>query len=409
MRGVVVCLLLAACSSDSGPTEIRSSRAYDKNANASPESMESVVGGNTDLAVKLYKESMQAGGNFVFSPHSISSVFAMLYAGANGETGQQIASTFEFPADVHVARNALDQELAAQAQAAHDMGFPFELKTANSMWGQDGAQFKAPFLDTLAVNYNVGVHVVDYRTDYEGARQQINDWVDDRTEHHILDLLPPGSLDDMTRLVLTNAIYMKAAWKTTFEASETSDLPFHTPTGDVTVPMMRGDMSAAVARTATYTAVQLPYAGSSIAMTIVVPNNLGEFETSFQRGVIEDIQASVTSQELAVRMPKFTLSTNLKLRAALMELGMPKVFTRDAELGGIEGNDRELYVTDALHKGFIAVDESGTTAAAASAVVVGDDSAPEEISVDKPFVFFIHDTVTGEVLFIGRVLNPLEQ
>lgn len=399
---VAAVLFLAACSSDSGPKEIRSSRSHEEHPAIA--GVDSLVAANTELAVKLYKVAAKEDGNIIFSPHSISTVFAMLYAGTNGNTAAQLEDVFGFTPDTHVAENALELELASRAE--NSGGFPFALRTANSMWGQDGTPFEAPFLDTLAINYNAGVHVVNYIGDHEGARQQINDWVDDKTEHHITDLLPPNSLDDQVRIVLTNAIYMKAAWKTKFEKAQTSDQPFHAPSGDVTVPMMRGESVGRFFGAESYVAGELSYAGVPVAMTIVVPDDLAQFEAALDHSVLENIQSSMSQTDLTVSMPRFTLSQNLKLKDALIELGVTDAFMDGvADLLGIETAEH-LWVFDALHKGYISVDEDGTTAAAASAVIGGDDSAGSEIRADKPFLFFIHDTETHEILFIGRVVNP---
>ncbi|HEY4059327.1 MAG TPA: serpin family protein [Kofleriaceae bacterium] len=408
-RGVAALLplFLATCSSSSAPEEVRSALAHEENPPA--DGLAARVAANTDFAVSLYKNAAaDETRNLVFSPHSVSTVFAMLYVGANGETAEQIANVFGFTPSVHADNNYLDMKLASREQQADAAGTPFALRTASSMWGQAGAPFTAPFLDTLAVNYDAGIHVVEF-ADFEGARQQINGWVNDNTASHIPELIPKGVLTDRTKLVLTNAIYMKAAWVVKFDADRTADQTFHVPSGDMPVAMMHGNPEARFVSTDSYSAVELPYDGVPVSMTIVMPNDLAGFEATLSRSALDEMSSAMGLRAVDLALPKFEFSQSLDLGAALPQLGVTDAFdSARVDLTGVD-NDPSLFVQSALTKGFISVDEDGTTAAAATEVAAGDDAGgpePATMTVDRPFLFFVRDMETHEILFIGRVVNP---
>jgi serpin B len=375
-----------------------------------------LVNGNSAFAFDLYRLlKEEETGNLFYAPYSISLALAMTYAGARGETEQQMADTLHYtlPQDrLHPAFNYLDLELASRGEGAEgkdDEGF--RLNIANTTWGQEDYVFLSEYLDTLALNYGAGMQLVDFVGDPEGARVAINDWVSDQTEGRIKDLIPQGVIDDLTRLVLTNAIYFNAAWAEPFEEGQTQDGPFHLlDGGQVTVPTMHHTASYGYAAGDGYQAVELPYDGRELSMVILLPAE-GEFESfegSLDAGHVDAILNNLTYQEIALTMPKFEIESGFSLVEALAEMGMPVAFSMNADFSGMDGT-RELYIGEVLHKSFIAVDEAGTEAAAATAVEMQLKGAPMDpvtVTVDRPFIFFIRDTETGTVLFIGRVVDP---
>ena len=282
------------------------------------------------------------------------------------------------------------------------------------MWGQTGYAFLAEFLDTLARNYGAGLRLLDFQQKPEPSRQTINDWVSDQTEEKIKDLIPQGGITPDTRLVLANAIYFDADWQHPFSKDRTQDAPFNTLDGEqVTVPMMATEdpVSLSYAQGEGYQAVELPYQGGQMSMLILVPDagRFEAFEAALDAGRVETILGQIQSQVVILRMPKFSYTSDFELAKTLAALGMPVAFRhREADFSGMDGT-RDLFIGDVFHKAFVAVDEAGTEAAAATAVVMKAIAMPlfdVELTVDRPFVFLILDLETGTILFVGRVLNP---
>lgn len=413
MKRLLSLVLLAACGDTTTDIpEVRSDLARELQPNVSPTELETFVSDNTAFAAELYRAVSGKPGNLFMSPHSISTALAMTYAGANGNTATEMAATLRFTlpdAQLHAAFNKLDLELAARAANASGDTIPFRLTTANAIFGQRDKAFMPPFLDTLAVNYGAGLRVMDFLTDPDGARVTINDWVEDKTNDRIEDLLPDGSITTDTRLVLTNAIYFSAAWEEPFPESETADRPFQLGDGTmVSVPSLHHAHERGYAAGDGYRAAELPYDGGQLSMVVVVPDDLAAFEASLDAQLIGSIVDSLSTHLLDLTLPKFEFDAPLPLKDVLVELGMVDAFTDGAaDFSGIDGT-RDLLITDVLHKGFVSIDEKGTEAAAATAVVVGTTSVPEPATlvVDKPFVFFIRDRPTGAILFVGRVVDP---
>jgi len=410
----VIALALAplGCSDSTDIPEIKSNLSREQRPDVTPAELGELVKGNAQLAADVYHLAGAAErGNLFLSPHSISTALAMTYAGAAGATASQMAGALRFTlpeAKLHAGFNALDLALAERAAGAKGETIPFRLTTANSIWGQDGWEFQASFLDALAVNYGAGLRVRDFEADPEGARGDINHWVEDRTNDRIQDLIPEGAITTATRLVLTNAIYFSAAWADPFEAAETSDRPFFIG-GDqqVVVPALHQRTEYGYAEGAGYRVAELPYDGHQLSMVVVVPDDLAAFEAGVTGSRLQEIAASVQRYELDLTLPKFKFDAPLDLKKILQELGMTDAFSGAADFSRIDGT-RRLQITDVLHKGFIGIDERGTEAAAATAVIVGETSLPPSATliVDRPFVFFIRDRPTGAILFLGRVIDP---
>jgi len=374
-----------------------------------------LVDGNGAFAFDLYRTLQEADGNLFYSPYCISQALAMTYAGARGETGQQMADTLHFALsqdNLHPAFNGLDIELSKRGEGAEGKDEEgFRLHIVNSIWGQQDFRFLAEFLDVLAENYGAGLRVLDFVNAPEESRITINDWVSEQTEGRIEDLIPEGVIDDLTRLVLTNAIYFNAAWQFPFEEDATADGTFYLlDGGEVVVPMMSQTESFGYYEGEDYQAVEMLYDGQELSMVIILPAD-GQFETfesAIDYQVIKGIISNLENQQVNLTMPKFEFESEFSLKKALTAMGMPVAFSPDADFSGMTGN-RDLFIDNVLHKAFVSVDEAGTEAAAATAVVMTLTALPPppiEVTVDRPFIFLIRDIETGAILFAGRVMNP---
>ncbi len=383
--------------------------------------LETLVAGNTTFAFDLYRTVADGDSNLFFSPHSISTALAMAYAGARGETERQMSETLRFHLTqdaLHSAFNALDLSLVSGEPG--DDPDAFRLNTANSVWGQQDYGFLPEFLDTLAVNYGDEVRPVDFQGDPDGSRVRINDWVAEATEERITDLIPQDAIDRYTRMVLANAIYFKAAWQHTFDEAATTPRTFHLLDGSQReVPMMRQQARLRYANGDGYQAVELPYEGGDVAMTILLPNagNFREFEESLSGDSVDDILKQLENEQVRLTMPKFELESTFSLSDTLADMGMPDAFDdTSADFSGMDGRvcrargDICLLISDVLHKAFVSVDEAGTEAAGATAVIIGITRAvgkePVTLVVDRPFLFVIRHQATGAILFVGRVMSP---
>jgi len=376
----------------------------------------SLVEGNSAFAFELYQALKGEEGNLFYSPYSISLALAMTYAGASGETAQQMADTLQFLLDqdkLHPAFNWLDAELAKRGEGAAGKDEEgFRLNIVNAIWGQKDYEFLSSFLDVLAENYGAGLRILDFITETEKSRLAINDWVSDQTEGRIEDLIPPGAIGELTRLVLTNAIYFNAAWEYPFDEDITADGPFYLLNGEqVTVPIMKQTESFGYTEGEEYQAVELPYDGGELSMVILLPEagKLEAFEETLNAQQVDAIISGLQYTEVALTMPRFEFDSEFSLKDTLAGMGMPIAFSSGADFSGMTGNP-ELFISDVVHKAFVAVDEAGTEAAAATAVIMDSTAVPEppvEVTIDRPFIFLIRDIETGAVLFAGRVLNPI--
>jgi serpin B len=374
-----------------------------------------LVAGNSAFAFELYGVLFDEQANLFCSPYSISLALAMTYAGAREETAQQMAETLHFtlPQDrLHSAFNALDAALATRGEHLN-ADQRFRLHIANALWGQEGYAFLAAFLDELAENYGAGLRVLDFVGEPDGSRQTINEWVEQQTEDKIKDLLPPGSISSDTRLVLSNAIYFNAAWLYPFEEEVTRDGTFHLlDGGEVTVAMMAQSERLGYTAGQGYQAVELPYLGGELSMVILLPaqGTFQDWARTLDAGQLAAILDDMERTQVQLTMPRFTFESGFRLRDALVQLGMRDAFGGTADFSGMTGK-RDLFISDVYHKAFVAVDEEGTEAAAATAVVMELTAAPAEpieFKVDRPFVFLIRDIETDAILFLGHVVDPAQ-
>ena len=370
------------------------------------------VAGNSAFAFDLYRALADMDGNLFFSLHSLSLALAMTYAGARGETECQMADTLHFvlPQDaLHPVLNELDTGLNSRGEDEDD---GLRLSVANAIWGQEGEEFLTDFLDVLAENYGAGLRQLDFENAPEQSRLTINDWASDETEGRIRDLIPQGAIGELTRLVLANAVYFKAKWQYAFDEGSTVDGLFYLANGDgVTVPMMRQTESLGYADGDTYQAVELPYLGDEASMVLLLPRH-GQFEAfegSLGAEMVDSIIGDLADEKVALMMPRFEFDSEFKLSRLLAAMGMPDAFGGAADFSGMTGS-RGLYIDDVIHKTFVSVDEYGTEAAAATAVMMVGSApgAPVAVTVDRPFIFLIRDIETGTFLFVGRVMDPRE-
>lgn len=379
----------------------------------------SVTDGLRLFAGDLYRQVATKPGNLVLSPYSVAIALGMTLVGANGRTAAEMGEVLraERLGDRwHKGLNAVTAGTDARAgeqERADGSKATVELATANQLFGQQGVGWEADFLDLLAKEYGAGLRTVDYETAAEEARALINTWVEQQTHDRIVDLVPEGIIDPSTRLVLVNAIYLKAPWEHPFEKALTAPGTFHRLDGSTvsTDLMRRPDIEGGWVVADGFRAAVLPYAGGGLAMSVVLPDD-GLFQAT------EDVLAkgaygSVLAQQAApatidLTLPRWSFRTEVALKEALMAMGMPTAFGDGADFTPMTDEDLDLVIAEVLHQGFIAVDEEGTEASAATAVVMAETSAPvaEVLVVDRPFLFVIHDTEHGTPLFVGRVTDP---
>jgi len=383
--------------------------------NVAASDLAELVQGNSAFAFYLYQALQAEDGNLFYSPYSISLALAMTYAGARTETEKQMADTLHYtlPQDrLHPAFNALDLELASRGQGAKGKDEKgFRLNIANAIWGQQDYQFLTTFLDVLAENYGVGLNLLDFFNAPEESRITINKWVSEKTEGKIEDLIPEDAIQKWTRLVLTNAVYFNAAWLNTFDENMTHDGVFHLLDGsEVTVPLMRQTAAFGYAKGEGYQAVELPYDGRELSMVILLPDagQFEKFEGLLDYNYAENIIGDLAYKSVDLTMPKFKFESSFKLKDTLSAMGMPIAFSDSADFSGMT-NIESLKIESVFHKAFVSVDEAGTEATAATAVVVVPVGMPEEqvkVNIDHPFIFLIRDIKTGTIVFVGRVMNP---
>jgi serpin B len=378
-----------------------------------------LVEGNNAFAFELYQQLAATNeGNILYSPYSISVALAMTYAGARGDTEQQMRDTLHFDlpqAALHPAFNALSVEFTNRAEeyTAYDVE-ALQLNIANALWGEQTLPFNPNFTATIEENYGQALLLVDFINAPEPAREMINEWVEEETENRIQDIVPQGAINPDTRLVLANAIYFNAGWHSTFDEMFTRDDTFNLLDGSQeVVPMMNQQTEFNYGRGESYQAIELPYWGE-MSMLILLPD-AGQFET-FEQGLNAEtwntVVAGLQMQEVNLFMPRFEYEFSTSLSDALSEMGMPIAFSNAADFSGMA--DASLAISDVLHKAFIKLDEAGTEAAAATVVIVEATSAqlPQEaieLRIDRPFAYAIFDQRTGSILFMGRVLNPATQ
>lgn len=431
LSAVAIALLLAGCGAE--PQAPPEPPQPDEPPIAPMElDMTTAAAQANDFAYRFYGQvAADQAGNLFFSPFSIHAALSMTYAGARGDTAKEMQEVlaFQYAPDEGIEHAAYSQLLGAlnspptvsvdamEGRKASTVERPaFELTVANRLWGQQGFAWNPGYIQLVEREYGGGLAEADFFNDAEGARGIINDWIAQTTRDRITDLIPANAFDAMTRLVLTNAIYFKANWVDTFEESATQPAPFHLPGGEaVDVPMMRQAESFGYAESADWQALEMPYETGALSMLVVLPADrdgaLADVEIQLATGAIAEPLDDLARTPVEVWLPKFKMTQQLDLGSTLKAMGMPLAFSEQANFKGMVP-DIDVFISKAIHKAFVEVDEKGTEAAAATAVVIGLTSAPMEpeqpkvFRADRPFLFLIRHRESGAVLFMGRVADP---
>jgi serpin B len=373
---------------------------------------QSTVVSNTAFAFDLYSDLAKTPGNVLFSPYSVSTALAMTYGGARGETAKQMAKALHFNQEQGATDSAFGQ-LQVQLNQLSRPG-NIELSIANALWSQKGHPFLPVFLATAKNNYQANINQADFETGAELARNEINRWVELRTKSKIQDALPAGSIDRATRLVLVNAIYFKGAWLKAFWEEATLSEPFHVSASkNVDCKLMQNTDSVRYLQAQDFQAVELPYKGKDLAMVILLPQKVEGCTNLEKRLSPMFIWRSISllkEQEVEIFLPRFKIESELDLHATLSKRGIRDAFDpQKADFSGIDG-DTDLFISAVFHKAWVEVNEEGTEAAAVTGVPLSSSSAepqrPPIFRADHPFIFFIRDTRSGNILFLGRLAQP---
>ncbi|MCE5278581.1 MAG: serpin family protein [Planctomycetaceae bacterium] len=377
-----------------------------------PSTAQTVARSSNTFAVNLYQR-LAAGQqkNLFFSPSSIHTALAMALTGARGQTASQMRDAMDWPSDdpavTAAAFNSLLEGLKP-GKNAH-----YELHSANSLWGQKGYDWKADFLKLTKEQFQAPLREVNYQTAPDDAAKQINAWVEKETHDKIKDLIKPGMLTADTRLVLANAIYFKGTWLHQFNKNATQDADFRTGGKTVKVPMMFQKARFGYAADDDVQVLSMPYKGNELSMVIVLPkkdDGLPALVKDMTPAKLEAWITRVRSREVLTYVPRFKMTDEFALSAALKEMGMKDAFDpAAADFSGMDGK-RDLFISAALHKAFVDVNEEGTEAAAATGIMVGVTSVqidePPTFRADHPFLFVIRHNATGAMLFLGQVVDP---
>jgi serine protease inhibitor len=376
--------------------------------------LETLARDNTAFALSLYGKLAPAEGNLIFSPYSISTALGMTYAGARGNTEKEMAAALHFSlnqAELHAAFGRLEGQL----KKAERNGI--RLSVANALWPQKDYPFLEDFLSLAKKHYGVLITPLDYRTAREPARETINRWVEKRTENKITDLLQPADLSDLTRMVLVNAIYFKGKWASQFKPGNTQSAPFHvSPDKAVQTPMMTQKLECRYTNLPQMDILELPYVGGALSMIVLLPKEIDGIQ-KVERELSADSLAkwltALDEQEVLVFLPRFKATGRFGLNDTLASMGMVDAFSdTKANFAGMDGRTDWLYISAAIHKAFVEVNEEGTEAAAATAVVMTERSVPARpptFRADHPFIFLIQEKGTGSILFMGRLSDPTKQ
>ena len=393
--------------------------------------LKAVATGNVKFALKLYDQLNNQKGNLFLSPYSISTALAMTHAGARGETETEMTKALQFPTFPDKEGGPLGRERLHAAFSELKLGLReaqkqgnVELSIANALWPQKNYAFRPEYLNLIERDYDSVGRPLDY-ANAEKARGIINRWVEQETKEKIKDLIPSGVLDSLTRMVLTNAIYFKGDWLTQFKEKSTREMPFKiSPDKTVQTPMMYQKGNFGYFQDEDVQVLEMPYKGDKVSMFVLLPNQgggqtfrrptnppakkktLADLEKILSPAKLSEWVSKVRRTKVDTWFPKFQMTSEFSLSQQLQALGMKKAFG-EADFSGMDGTKR-LYISAVLHKAFVEVNEEGTEAAAATAVVISFKSARRYPSfrADHPFLFLIRDKATGSILFLGRYAKP---
>ena len=372
-------------------------------------SVDALVKGNTAFALRMHQELSSKEGNLFFSSFSISSALGMTYAGARNNTKREMKEALHFTG----GRDGLCRsfgELRERLNTVQKAG-DIKLSIANAIWAEKSHTFLPGFMDLVQKKYKSKISLADFIKNAETERKGINTWVEKQTNDTIKDLIPQGVLDALTRMVLVNAIYFKGDWASQFKKSHTREREFTvTAEKKVKAKMMYQRGEFRLAEDADTQALEMPYKGDSLSMLVLLPkqkNGIGNLEKTLTAEKLSDLVAKLRKTTVEVTLPKFKVKTGYDLIPPLKSLGMKDAFADAADFSGMDGT-RDLYISAILHKAFVEVDEKGTEAAAATAVVIEtlSERVYPKFNADHPFLFLIRDKATGSILFMGRLVDP---
>lgn len=378
---------------------------------AADASFDPAAAGNA-FGLDLYTSLRADGENLFFSPASIAYALAMTGLGARGGTAAEMDRVLHLPADDEVVAAGFGAQMR---EVARDDG-AVTVNLANRLYGQRGTPFSPGYLALLERHFGAGLEQVDYRRDPEAARRLINGWVEEQTAQKIRDLLGPGTVKPMTELVLVNAVYFLGKWSEPFPKRATADAPFHRERGgDVTTKFMRTTGRFGYAELDGVQVVSLPYRGDSMEMIVILPATntpLAQVEKQLDAGRLAAWLAAPAPAQVVVTLPRLHLETSFDLGGALAKLGMATAFSRDADFTGMTTDATPLFISSVVHKAYLDVDEEGTEAAAATAVVMerASEMMADELKTfraDRPFILAIRHKASGAILFLGRVADPV--
>ena len=375
----------------------------------------SIADSNNHFAFKLYNEvkTEKPDQNLFFSPFSISTALAMTYAGARGETEKQMSQTLCFSLEQNTFHDDFRKLIEDIEQ---DTTNGTQLAIANSLWAQKNYPFLDSFFSLVKAHYDAILKNVNFKdaAEREKARKELNSWVEQKTNDKIKELVKVKDIDDLTRLILVNAIYFKDVWKTTFDSLYTKDRAFYLNSADtIHVPMMHSKENIMYYENSDMQVVEIPYKDNKLSMLIFLPikkDGIEEVEKTINNKLYSQILSSLKAEEVELSLPKFKTTFNIYLEKALTNIGMPIAFKDSADFSGMTGR-KDLYITQVIHQAFINVNESGTEAAAATAAIMGMKmnvmkNKPKIFSANHPFIFLIKDNATGSILFMGKIMNP---
>ncbi len=419
MKTFCVILTLALCAgctcggSDEKKESVTRETDTTANGGAKESDLAALVEGNNQFAFDLYHQLAQAPGNKFFSPYSISTALGMTYAGARGNTAKEMAKSLHFTVDnerLHPAFGELIRRVNGTEKKRN-----YELAVANGLWAAKGFSLEPAFLRVTQTDYQAGLENADFMGNAEGARQRINGWVEDRTNKKIADLIPKGLLQSTTVLVLVNAIYFKGDWAAPFAKEATKPDDFALSGGaTIRVPMMNQKIVANYMANPDFQLVELPYKDNEVSIVLILPrkkDGLAQVENKLSVRSLKEALALVNAANLQVAMPRFKMTETFSLGGELAKMGMQEAFQRDrADFSGMSKGGR-FSLSEVIHKAFVDINETGTEAAAATAVHVADKSKSGELvpfRVDHPFLFLLRHNATGSILFLGRVSDPRE-
>ena len=375
------------------------------------ENLSILVNGNNQTAIDLYgKLSHKNKENIFFSPFSISTAFGMTFAGARGKTENEMAKVLHFTLPqkkLHPAFSILIEKINAKNKL-------YKLNIANALWGQKDYNFLKEFKKLIYKYYSGGFYEVNFKTDTEGARKKINTWVEEKTNRKIKELISKRDINDLTRLVLTNAIYFKGKWASKFDEKNTKPAPFYTSSDKkIEISMMYREDNYPYYGNENLQVLELPYVGDDLSMVVFLPaekSGLSGLEKELTLKKLELWISKMYKRKVRVYFPRFKAKTKYYLVEILSSMGMSDTFSNKADLSGMTGH-KELKISKVIHQAYIDVNEEGTEASASTAIVMTRKALPRPSPVFKanhPFLFLIVHKKTKSILFMGRIINPIK-